>query len=361
MAVRPRGGAFQVDVQVKGRRWRGTAETQADAEILEADIKHRMLAGKPLPVEAGRSGRTPMTLGALVQHVYDHHWRDMASGTQALLNAKNAVLFFGTDQSTSGLTTEKLDEWVAQLERDGKSNATINRKLAALSKCLRFAKQRGWIKELPHFPRKKESKGRVRFFTVEEESAILADLEHHGYDDLRDLVVVLADTGLRLSEALGLDWADISLGERPRLTVWHTKNGEARTVPLTPRLVEVFKGREGSAKPFRMNRWSARDAWDRMRERLGYADDSQYVLHTLRHTCASRLVQRGVPITVVKEWLGHKTITVTMRYAHLSPDQLFDAVKVLGDGAGVAELAYATDLKSVPQGVEGSSPSARTN
>ncbi len=57
--------------------------------------------------------------------------------------------------------------------------------------------------------------------------------------------------------------------------------------------------------------------------------DDQFIPHCLRHTCASRLVQRGVPILVVQQWLGHKTIQMTMRYAHLCPTNLEEAVKVL--------------------------------
>jgi integrase len=66
-----------------------------------------------------------------------------------------------------------------------------------------------------------------------------------------------------------------------------------------------------------------------MKVHLGLKDDSQFVPYCLRHTCASRLAQRGVHIAVIKQWMGHKTIQITMRYAHLSPDSLQAGVRAL--------------------------------
>ncbi len=75
-----------------------------------------------------------------------------------------------------------------------------------------------------------------------------------------------------------------------------------------------------------------RRAWGRAKADIGLADDRQFVSHVLRHTCASRLVQRGVALKVVQEWMGHKAINVTMRYAHLAPANLMAAVSVLESG-----------------------------
>lgn len=69
--------------------------------------------------------------------------------------------------------------------------------------------------------------------------------------------------------------------------------------------------------------------WNRLRSQMKLNTDKQFVVYALRHTCASRLIQKGVSLRVVGDWLGHKSLTVTMRYAHLSPTNLTDAAKVL--------------------------------
>ena len=62
---------------------------------------------------------------------------------------------------------------------------------------------------------------------------------------------------------------------------------------------------------------------------MGLENDHQFTFHCTRHTCASRLVQRGIGIQVVQAWLGHKTIKMTLRYAHLNPNNFIEARNVL--------------------------------
>jgi site-specific recombinase XerD len=107
---------------------------------------------------------------------------------------------------------------------------------------------------------------------------------------------------------------------------------------MTDRVREILVRRSnqttsGALFPFD-NFWMAR-VWERMREHLGLQDDVEFIPYALRHTCASRLVQRGVSLLVVKEWLGHTNVTTTQRYAHLSPRNLMEAVRVLNGGEGV--------------------------
>ena len=82
-------------------------------------------------------------------------------------------------------------------------------------------------------------------------------------------------------------------------------------------------------KLFSLNYSELNAIWQKARKNLGYADKKFYTLHLCRHTCASRLVQRGVPILLVKDWLGHEDIENTMIYAHLQPKALHSVVEVL--------------------------------
>ena len=70
--------------------------------------------------------------------------------------------------------------------------------------------------------------------------------------------------------------------------------------------------------------------WDTiLRAHLGHSNDREFIPHMLRHTCASRLVSRGVPLPKVMQWMGHKCIQTTLRYSHLVPNDLDEAAAIL--------------------------------
>lgn len=222
---------------------------------------------------------------------------------------------------------EMLDRLIGALRERGNSNATINRKMAALSKLLRKAHKMGEIHSLPEFRRQKEKAGRIRFLDSREELRMFAAVRDRSEDAWR-LSVFLVDTGCRLGEAIGLMWSDI---HNDRVTFWLTKSGRSRTVPLTARAVSVLQveGKSGRGPFHGMTQAGFRAIWNDAKLEVGLGDDKQVVPHILRHTCASRLVRGGIDIRRVQMWLGHQTLQMTMRYAHLATNDLDPCVKVL--------------------------------
>src|SRR4051812_18412220 len=155
------------------------------------------------------------------------------------------------DQST-------LDNLIGTLRQRGNSNATINRKMAALSKLLRKAHKMGDIHSLPEFRRQKERAGRIRFLERDEEKHLFAAIEKR-CPDSRRLAVFLVDTGCRLGEALGLIWNDVS---DSRASFWLTKSGRSRTVPLTMRAKTAVGRSLGGKGPFKkLTGVSFRSVW----------------------------------------------------------------------------------------------------
>jgi len=103
--------------------------------------------------------------------------------------------------------------------------------------------------------------------------------------------------------------------------------------PMTNRVKEYMRlychNKKDFDKVFNLSYDKLNSIWQEAREHLGYKDKKFYTLHLCRHTTASRLVQRGVPLLLVKDWLGHMDIKTTMLYAHLQPRALHSIVEVL--------------------------------
>lgn len=246
---------------------------------------------------------------------------------------KNVIAFIGeldelvTPRYFTCFTQDMLDHLIGALRNKGNSNATINRKMAALSKLLRKAHKMGDIHSLPEFKKEKEKSGRIRFLEHDEETRLFKAIREQS-EDAYQLSVFLVDTGCRLGEAIGLIWTDIN---ENRVTFWITKSGRCRTVPMTERVRDAVKRRNNSAcGPFsQLSQIQYRTIWHRAKEQVGLSQDKQVVPHILRHTCASRLVQGGIDIRRVQMWLGHQTLAMTMRYAHLATNDLDACLPIL--------------------------------
>jgi integrase len=212
--------------------------------------------------------------------------------------------------------------------------ATSNRHRSLLSLAFRLAVRAGKVKENPvrQVTRRKENNIRVRFLDAKEESALREQIrklnpEHEAEFDLA------LHTGLRRNEQYRLRWESIDLA-RGILTVADAKNGERRYVPLNSKAREALNALARSNKgsehvcPGTDGRLG-RD-WQRWFEQaVKLAGVRNLRWHDLRHSFASRLAMAGVPLRTIAELLGHKTLGMVMRYAHLAPAHLQEAVERL--------------------------------
>jgi integrase len=185
---------------------------------------------------------------------------------------------------------------------------------------------------------KKENNGRVRFLRTDEEKTLRAVIRRDCSERMPDLDIAL-NTGMRLSEQYGLEWDHVDF-ENGILTVATSKTGEGRHIPLNDaalaalRLLE--KKRAGSYVFLRASGHGAERGERVISPREWFPDAvsgaklENFSWHALRHSFASRLVMQGVDIRTVAELMGHKTIQMTMRYAHLAPEHKLDAVRKLG-------------------------------
>ncbi len=149
---------------------------------------------------------------------------------------------------------------------------------------------------------------------------------------LKPIIILAVNTGMRRGEIFNLKWSYVDLKKR-FIEVIKSKNGEKRVIPINKTLLEVlhrlprridspyvFPGKKGKKRT---------DCKKSFRTAMRKAEIEDFCFHDLRHTFASHLVMAGVPLLTVAELLGHKSIEMTKRYSHLSPNHKAAAVRVL--------------------------------
>ncbi|MBI5603120.1 MAG: site-specific integrase [Deltaproteobacteria bacterium] len=223
----------------------------------------------------------------------------------------------------------------------GNKPATVNRLLATLKHM--FTKAVDWnmveegiLKRIRKVKLLPENNRRLRYLSKEEIQNLLGECDGH----LKPIVVMALNTGCRKSEILNLRWDQVDL-KQGFILLDDTKNGERREIPINGTLREILESHFVGTKerPRRLDiPWVFYDAktgkpykdvkrsFTTACRKAGIKD---FVPHDLRHVFASQLVMAGVDLTTVKELLGHKTLTMTLRYAHLAPSHKVKAVDLL--------------------------------
>lgn len=336
MAVYRKGLKWMASVGAGADRVRKTLPDEPAALAWEKAQEAQRAASKALLAPAPAKPKC-WTLKQAYDHAYRESWKGTKGEKTARLNAGQALAFFGEDCPVSEITSERVIEYMIELQDEHEnSGATCNKKLSALRVMLVPATELGGLAGLPRMKRFKESEHRIRWYTDEDEKLMLKVSAHLGMTELHDFIVLGLDTGFRRNEMLSLTTRDYQNGFL-MLHAGETKNGAARSVPCTARVKAIVQARKdaGTLKLFpSLSLNVLRKQWQDLREVLKRNDDPGFIIHVLRHTCATRLVSghltgKPVPLNVVQQWMGHKVIATTMRYAHVLPGGLLAAVETL--------------------------------
>jgi integrase len=180
---------------------------------------------------------------------------------------------------------------------------------------------------------------RMRFLSDGEADLLLDKLRERS-QQLHDICLLSLDAGLRAGEIFSLRWNRVDL-EKKTIKVFDSK-GRDRVVFMTDRVEQMLQGLPREGKLIFLSRTGERikeisNAFDQAVKDLGLNEgvtDSRdkLVFHSLRHSFASRLVERGIDLYTVKELMGHSTLAMTERYSHLQPNKLKSAIDSLGQG-----------------------------
>ena len=288
----------------------------------------------------------------LLRHIQSkpNHYKDQRNPPYriGLIRAK-----FGNRPAVS-IRPFEIADWLDGLD---KAPATINRYKVTFSAIYRYGKQRDKVQVNParEVSQQKLSNGVIRYLKPEEEKRLRAVLQRAvdgcGPKNARrkkrllhricELDVALG-TGMRKGEQYGLRWGDVDF-DRRIITLRDTKNGFCRTIPMIGSVIKAFRVLETLALE-RKDRASDQPNDAPNDVVFGVGDNKRwwgaalqgakikdFRWHDLRHTFCSRLAQAGVSLKVIQEAAGHKTISMSARYAHLDQTTLHNAMSVLDD------------------------------
>ena len=321
-------GYFYIDYYVNNKRTREKiGSSRKLAEIAFSKRKVELAEGRFLDKKKNEKIKFEDFAGMFFKlHSMPNKKASSAKRDQIIL--KHLKLFF-RGKYLYTITPVLIEEYKIK-RRQKVAPSTVNREVACL-KCL-FNKAIEWGK-IEHNPVKKvklfkENNQRLRYLEKEEIIKVLNNCSEH----LKPIVVLALNTGIRKGKILGLKWHDIDF-RLGLIILLDTKNNEKREVPLNQSakntLIKVRKHPDSpyvfcnkSGRPYANVRKSFKTA-------LKKSDIVDFRFHDLRHTFASHLVMAGVDIKTVQELMGHKSIEMTLRYAHLSPSHKRRAVEIL--------------------------------
>ena len=277
------------------------------------------------------------------QHAMDytfqtrHSWRHGNGAKTARINCNHFTRLRGCSFPIRKINQQNISQVCIELEDEGKSDATINRVVSAVSTVINHCAFDGSIDHSPKFRRRKESEGRVFWYTKDEVDKLsLLSTDVFMRDDLSDIIMFAAYTGMRQGEILKIRAKDIDfvsnrihVGGVPTQV---TKPKNWRAIPIHDRIMDIVVSRcsQSSRSDVQLfgDEWRDKDQLLRAFKKVNrlLPKDEAYVFHTLRHSYATWLAEAGVPIRSIMALCGHKRIETTLRYAKATDAALTDAM-----------------------------------
>ena len=331
MGVYPRGKVWWIDFYDQKRKRiqeSSHSSNKRDAERLFTLRRSEVLRGVYKP-------RVKITFGDFGKSYMEHAKANKRSWLRDQQMLEQLSKFFGKERVLTEITPFQIEGYKLD-RRTNVSGSTVNRELALLKRMFNLAStwdlfpEANPVRKVKFF---REFNTGTRVLSPAEEKSLIQNASPY----LQDLIRFAVNTGLRIGEIFALCWPSVDL-KREFLTVFSSKTQKIREIPINSEARKVLEawwlGKKNeivfynpeTGKPFVDLKFGFAAACER-------AKIEGVTWHTLRHTFASRLVNRGVDIVTVKELLGHSSITVTMRYAHTNIESKRAAVAKL-DGFG---------------------------
>ena len=327
---------------------REKAGSKSFAKDLLASRKAAVLEGRKLPTLRKKG----VTFGQIANDALGYSRTHKLSASDDEQRMELLLEWFGNAPADSLKPLDIQRKLIAAKETRNWTEATFNRYRSLISLAYRIAVENGGVQSNPIrlVRRLRENNSRTRFLSVVEETRLREVIEPT-HPERWAQVLFAIHTGLRAGEQAGLKWADVlTHTDPPQVQILLSKNGEKRHVPLNAEAQKALDTAKAHAvdgqrvflpQPYRV--------WFEIA--LKAAGIEEFTWHDLRHTFASRLVMSGVDIRTVAQLMGHKTLQMSMRYAHLAPKHLAEAVaKIVGDAETATGTKTSTSIKKPSTG-----------
>jgi len=339
--------SYRVKVRLKGYPTQSaTFDRLTDAKKWAASTESAIREGRHFKTAEAKKHTLAELVDRYIKDVLPSK-KDRAKQEAQLIWWKDQLGVYMLADITPALLVEARDKLAATPNSKGvmRGNATVVRYMAALGHALTIAvREWQWLDDSPmrKVSKPKEPKGRVRFLSDDERARLLKACRESANPLLYTVVVLALATGARKGEIMGLTWDDVSL-KRGTATLTDTKNGETRTAHLTGHALELVKELSKVRRintpllfPSANNPMKPADFRFHWEIALKVAEIENFHFHDLRHTCASYLAMNGASLAEIAEVLGHKTLAMVKRYAHLSDGHVSNVVasmnaKIFGD------------------------------
>ncbi|NGX46776.1 MAG: Tyrosine recombinase XerD [Chlamydiae bacterium] len=324
--------SYRVQVRLKGYPSQTASfKRKTDAKRWAQQIETAIVEGRHFKTAESKKRTLSELIDRYIAQVLPNKPKSLEKQRAQLLWWKRQLGAYVLADITPALVAEYRDRLLGEITCRGKkrSNSTVVRYLAALSHAFTVAvREWGWIEDSPlrRVSRPKEPGGRVRFLDTDERIHLLETCKESRNPFLYPIVTLAIATGMRRAEILNLTWGNVDF-ERSKIVLMETKNGDKRIVPLSSHTKAILLSiREQSAdvsffvfprqkgqkpqKPI-----DIRTAWEIA---LAKAEIRDFKFHDLRHCCASYLLMNGASLAEISEVLGHRTLAMVKRYAHMS-------------------------------------------
>jgi len=335
IAFDPKKGNFFIEYYYEGRRKRERAGTSRGfAEIADHKRKIEIMEGRFIDRKKVLKIKFEDFAHEYIELYCKPNCKSWKSNHQSNLNILKRYLSGKYLHEITPIVIEKFkSDRLKETNKKGKplNSATVNRQLNVLKGLYHCAidwgkfKGENPVKKVKSF---KENNARLRYLEPEELVILLSNCHDH----LKAVIIVAVYTGMRRSEILGLRWKDCDF-KRNFIYLWITKNGEKREVTMSEAvkraLINVSKNPESEFIFCNKDGIQIKDIKKSFFTAVQKSGIKDFRFHDLRHTFASYMVMNGTDLNTVRELLGHKSLTMTLRYAHLSPNHKTQAMESL--------------------------------